>query len=134
MTAKLSFLFAAAAVLTACGSETAPEDHTPASAKLFVAGQEITPSLSLTRGQTVRVEVRFYHDDGDQITGIETEHFAGLTFSPAALATVTPVTGQHFFFDVTVQNAAGSGTVSVGYGHDSAADELSFGPFQVTVP
>ena len=133
MTAKLSFLVVAA-VLAACGSETAPEDHTPASAKLFAAGQELTPNLVLTRGQTVRIEVRFYHTDGAQITGIETAHFAALAFSPATLATVAPVAGQHFFFDVTAQNAAGSGTVSVGYGHDAAADELTFGPFQVTVP
>jgi hypothetical protein len=133
MIRSLAVLVAAAGVVVGCGNETAPEDHTPATAKLFVAGQEITPSLSLTRGQTVRVEVRFYHDDGDRITGIE-DHFAGLSFSPSALATVVRVTGTNFSFDVTVQNAAGSGTVSVGYGHDSAADELSFGPFQVTVP
>jgi hypothetical protein len=134
MTTKLSFLLTAALVATACGDEPTSHGHTPASAKLFAAGQELTPNLVLTGGQTVRIEVRFYHEDGEQITGIETDHFAGLSFAPATLATVTPVTGQHFFFDVTVQNAAGSGTVTVGYGHDAAADELSFGPFQVTVP
>ena len=87
----------------------------------------------LARGQTVRIEVRFYHDDGDLLTGIE-DHFAGLSFAPSALATVVRVAGTNYSFDVTAQNAAGSGTASVGYGHDAAADELSFGPFQVTVP
>jgi hypothetical protein len=133
MTRQLSFLLAATVAAIACGSETEPEDHTPASARLFVSGQEITPNLVLTRGQTVRIEVRFYHDEGDLITGIE-DHFAGLNFAPSVLAAVVRVAGTNFSFDVTAQTAAGSGTASVGYGHDAAADERSFGPFQVTVP
>ena len=122
MSRPLSFLLAATVAAIACGSETEPEGHTPAAAKLFVAGQEITPNLVLARGQTVRIEVRFYHDDGDLITGIE-DHFAGLSFAPSALATVVRVAGTNFSFDVTAQNAAGSGTASVGYGRDAAADE-----------
>ena len=80
----------------------------------------------------VRVEVRFIHD-GEVITGIEGEHHAGLTFTPGTLATVASVTDHNFQKDVTGQATPGAGSVSVGYGHDEAADELSFGPFDVIV-
>jgi hypothetical protein len=130
-----TILIAALAAATACGGEeTAPENHAePASAKLFVQDTEVTPSLTLMAGQTVRIEVRYYADDGDLITGLEIEHYAGLTFSPATLATTAAVSGQRFFLDVTAQATPGTGTVMVGWGHDELADELSFGPFDVTV-
>jgi hypothetical protein len=130
----LSFAGLALVVAVAgCGTEPASEGHTPASARLFSSTGELTPTVTLSPGVTVRIEVRFYHDDGDEITGIEDEHFSGLTFSPGTLATVTPVSGHHFQFDVVPQGAAGTGTVTVGYGHDAEADELSFGPFTVTI-
>ncbi|MEZ4455284.1 MAG: hypothetical protein R2882_01855 [Gemmatimonadales bacterium] len=134
----MKHLVAAALVLlagSACGTEPDPEaGHTPASAKLFNAsGTEMTPALTLAAGATVRLEVRFYADDGDQITGLEAEHSAGLTFAPEALASAAPVAGQKFFFDVTAQAGAGTGTVSIGYGHGTDTDEESFGPFTVTV-
>jgi len=136
-----STLLAATAILSlvaGCGGgdEEAPEEgHTPASAKLFdPTGTELTPAFTLPRGQTLRIEIRYYADDGDVITGIETEHYSSLTFAPGTLATVAPVSGKRFIWDVTAASAAGAGTVSVGYGHDAAADELSFGPFGVTVP
>ena len=40
---------------------------------------------------------------------------------------------NHYAFDVTAQAGAGTGTVLVGWGHEAAADDLSFGPFPVTV-
>lgn len=43
------------------------------------------------------------------------------------------VPGHNFQKFVTGQDVPGNGTVMVGYGHDEAADELSFGPFDVTV-
>jgi hypothetical protein len=134
MKRRSAFLFAAVLLSVSCGSETAPDEHSPASARLFAAGQEITPNLVLARGQTVRIEVRFYDGGGELMTGLEAEHFAALTFSPASLAGIAPVSGLRFFFDVTPQNVAGTGQVRVGFGHDAAADELSFGPFPVTVP
>jgi hypothetical protein len=118
----------------ACGDdETAPEEgHTPDDAALFVNGTDVSDGLVLPAGEVVRVEVRFIHD-GEVITGIEGEHFAGLTFTPATLATVASVTDHNFQKDVTGQAGPGAGTVMVGYGHDEAADELSFGPIPVTV-
>ncbi len=116
-----------------CSTEPAAEDHTPASARLFSGSTELTPTVTLAPGVTTRIEIHFYHDTGEEITGIEDVHFASLTFSPSTLATVTAVSGHHFQFDVTPQGSAGTGTVTVGFGHDELADELSLGPFSVTV-
>ena len=127
-------LLLAVLAVAACGDdETAPEEgHTPDDAALFVNGVDVSDGLVLTAGQVVRVEVRFLHE-GEVVTGIEDEHHAGLTFTPGSLATVASVADHNFQKDVTGQATSGSGTVAVGYGHDEAADELTFGPFDVTV-
>ncbi len=124
----------AALMFAACGDdETAPEEgHTPDDAALFVNGTEVTDGLVLPAGGVVRVEVRFLHE-GEVVTGIEGDHHAGLTFTPGTLAAVAGVTDHNFQKDVTGQASPGVGTVMVGYGHDEAADELSFGPFPVSV-
>jgi hypothetical protein len=124
--------------IAACndGTETPPEEsHTPASAALVVDGTPIGSGdpIFLVAGSTVPVEVKFYHDDGDEITGIEGDHFAKLTFTPSTLATSTDVTNQHFHKLVRAGSEIGAGAVTVGYGHDAAADQLTFGPFTVTI-
>ena len=126
---------ALAALLAGCGGdETAPEQgHAPASAGVFVGGIDVTDALVLPSGEAVRVEVKFYDDHGEEITGIDATHFASLTFTPATLATVADVGGEHFRKDVTGGAEAGIGTYSIGYGHDEAADELSFGPHDASV-
>jgi hypothetical protein len=131
---SLSALFTTL-TFAACGNdESGPEEgHTPADAALFVGGFEVTNALVLPAGETVRVEVRFLSDEGDEITGIEDTHHARLTFAPATLATTASVDGQNFQKDVTAQGEPGTGTVTVGYGHDEVADELEFTPFPVTV-
>jgi hypothetical protein len=131
---RCTSLLLAALAFAACGDdETAPEEgHTPVDAALFVDGVDVGDVLVLPPGEPVRVEVRFLNDEGEVITGIEDEHFAGLTFTPATLATVADVADHHFQKDVTGQ-AAGTGSVRVGYGHDEAADELDLGAFDVTV-
>lgn len=121
----------------ACNSDEAAapaHTHTPDSAKLFVNDVDETANLTLAAGASTRVVVKFYAADGDEITGIEADHFASLTFAPGTLATAVEDAAAHFEFDVTAQAASGTGTVVVGWGHDAAADELSFGPFDVTVP
>jgi len=127
-------IFLTAIAVAGCGDdETAPEEgHTPDDAALFVNGTDVSDGLVLPAGETVRVEVRFIHD-GEFITGIEGEHHAGLTFSPGTLAIVASVADHNFQKDVTGQSSPGTGEVRVGYGHDEAADELSFGPFPVGV-
>ena len=62
---------------------------------------------------------------GEDLDDVEAEHFGGLTFSPASLATVARVADHHFQFDVT-GGTPGTGTVQVSYGHDEAADEITF--------
>ena len=123
-------------VITACtdSNETPPEEsHTPASAALVVDGTAAGDPILLIAGTAQAVEVKFYHDDGDEITDIEADHFARITFSPTTLATVADVPNQHFHKTVTGGAELGSGTVTIGYGHDEAADQLTFGPFAVTV-
>jgi hypothetical protein len=120
----------------ACDSEeTGPTHATVESAKIVVNGT-VTPSggtVTLPKGQTTRVEVQFFDADGARVTGLETTHFAKLTFEPAALATAADVSGNNIVKDVTTQATPGTGTITVGYGHDAEADEKSFGPFNVTV-
>jgi len=127
-------IFLPASAFAGCGDdETAPDEgHAPDAAALFVNGTDVSDGLVLPAGETVRVEVRFIHD-GEFITGIEGEHHAGLTFSPGTLAIVASVADHNFQKDVTGQSSPGTGEVRVGYGHDEAADELSFGPFPVGV-
>lgn len=127
-------IFLTAIAVAGCGDdETAPDEgHTPDAAALFVNGTDVSDGLVLPAGETVRVEVRFIHD-GEFITGIEGEHHAGLTFSPGTLAIVASVADHNFQKDVIGQSSPGTGEVRVGYGHDEAADELSFGPFPVGV-
>lgn len=125
------------ATMGACSDDPAApaeESHTPASVKLFINDVDVTASLVLPAGAVTRVEVRYYADDGDLITGIEDHHHTALVFTPATLATTADVVDFNFRQDVTAQPGAGTGTVMVGYGHDAAADELTFGPFPVTVP
>ena len=132
---RCTTLLLAALAFAACGEdETGPEEgHTPETATLFIDGVAVTDGLILPAGEQVRVEVRFLDEHGEVITGIEDEHFASLTFTPATLATVAGVADHHFQHDVTAQAGAGTGSVVVGYGHDEAADELEFPAIDVTV-
>jgi hypothetical protein len=77
--------------------------------------------------------VVFLDDHGEEIEGIEDGHYAALVFTPATLATTAYAAGRHFLIEVTAQAMAGTGTVSIGYGHAEDADELTFGPIDVVV-
>jgi hypothetical protein len=127
-------LFLLTATLAACGGdETAPGDdqHTPASAS--VAPPELT-TTPLVAGLSVRVQIRFFNADDQEITSdIAADHFATLTFTPADFATATDVPGSHFEKDVTFRGTAGEGSFRIGFGHDEAGDERSFGPYTVTL-
>ena len=63
---------------------------------------------------------------------MEDEHFGGLGFSPATLATVTRDPDHKYRFTVTGLTV-GTGTAQVRYGHDEQADETTFDPVAVTV-
>jgi hypothetical protein len=135
MTMRYALAVVLALALAACGSDEAPpeEGHHPRSAAVFIDGNEVTDALVVPAGETVRLEVRFFDDQGDEITGIEDEHFAALSFTPTTLVTIADVPDHHFQKDVTGQGEIGTGTYLIGYGHDEAADEESFGPFPVSV-
>jgi hypothetical protein len=125
----------ALALAAACGSDEtqAAEDHTPVSYTIFVDGTQAVPPLSVNQDQTVRIRFEFQNAAGDDLDDIATTHFAGFTISPTAIATVTRIAGQNYQFDVTGA-VPGSGTATVSFGHDEAADETSFTAFPFTVP
>jgi hypothetical protein len=133
---KLLRLAACAAfpLAVACGSEEAQstEDHTPVTYTLLVDGVETAPPLTLTGGQTVRVRLKFFNAADDDLDDVESEHFGGLTFDPASLASVARVSDHHYQLDVT-GGTPGTGTVQVSYGHDEAAGEHTFKLVAVTV-
>ena len=121
-------------VAAACGGdETQPaEDHTPVSYTLSVDGNLMTPPYHFTAGDAVLVRVQFLNAAGENLDDVESSHFAGLTFEPTALATAVRRADHHFQFDVT-GGTQGSGTVTVGFWHDDAADEVSLSSAAVTV-
>jgi hypothetical protein len=135
MTMRYVLAVAFALTLAACSDDEQPaeESHHPHSAGIFVAGAEVTDALVLPVGETVRVEIKFFNDEGDEITGIEDEHFGTLTFTPTTLATTADVADHHFQKDVTAGAEPGTGSYTIGYGHDEAADEESFGPYPASV-
>jgi hypothetical protein len=125
-----ALLFAAA-----CGNdETAPpaDDHTPVSYTVFIDGIPATAPYALVQGETVRVRLKFLNASSEDLDAVESTHFAGLTFNPGALATVTRVADHHYQFDVT-GGAPATGTVQVSFGHDELADENTFTPVDVAV-
>ena len=136
-TLKLMLTTAAFAfALAACSDDEAPAGHgTPESVKLFDATThtELPQPYALVSGATTRVEVHYYDADGDDISNeLLAEHFTSLTFDPGTFATVSSVAAAKFQRDVLVNAAiGGTAALTVGYGHDEAADSRSFGPFPV---
>jgi hypothetical protein len=121
--------------LAACGDDESPsgtEDHTPATYTVLVNGTETEPPFALVEGQAVTVQLKFFNAEEEDLDIVESEHFGGLTFSPASLATVTRDPAHNYRFTVTGETQ-GIGTVQVSYGHDEAADETTFTPVPVTV-
>ena len=124
-----------AGVVAACGDDESPagtEDHTPVTYTVLVDGTETAPPFTLTEGQSVDVQLKFFNAEDEDLDEVESEHFGGLTFAPTSLATVTRDPLHNYRFTVT-GGTAGAGTVQVSYGHDEAADETSFDPVAVTV-
>jgi hypothetical protein len=131
--AELAFI-PALCLLAACDSDesTGETGHTPDEAVITVDGLPVD-TLRLTQAGTTRVVIKFYHD-GELLEDIEVDHHTRLTFTPPTLATDAAVAGANFSRDVTGDAVAGTlGTVMVGYGHDEAADDEEFGPFDVKI-
>jgi hypothetical protein len=125
---------AAAGLLAACGGDetTGTEDHTPVRYELLIDGQAATVPYTFTVGQTARIQLKFFNAADEDLDEVESSHFGGLTFNPPSLVTVARVVGHNYQFDVTDADE-GSGTVTVGYGHDEAAAEHQFPTANVIV-
>jgi hypothetical protein len=125
---------AAAGLLAACGGDetTGTEDHTPTTYQVLIDGVAATAPYTFTVGQTSRVQLKFFNAAGDDLDDVEDSHFGGLTFNPTSLVTATRVSDHNYQFDV-IGNTEGSGTVTVSYGHDAAADEHTLPVATVTV-
>jgi hypothetical protein len=136
--AQLIRPIAATATLTlaaACGGEEtqAVDDHDPATFVILQDGVEVSNAgLTLTEGETVTIQFKFFNAAGEDLDDIEGSHFAGLVFTPASLATATRDTDHHYRFEVAA-GAAGAGSAVVSFGHDAEADEVSFPAMTITV-
>jgi hypothetical protein len=130
----LPWLTIALTTALACDSteSNGPDDHTPASYQILVAGALRTAPYGFTAGQTVRVQLKFFNAAGEDLDDVESTHFAGLTFAPGTLATVVVVAGHHYQFDLTA-GAVATGTLTVSFGHDAAADEKVFSAVAVAI-
>lgn len=130
---SLALVLGAFLAIGACSSEesSAPHSHTPETIKLYDGATELTAPHQFTTSQTLRVEIKLYNDHGEEIV-LDDHHVVGIVPAPAGLLTVAAVAGEPTMFDLTAQATAGSGSVTVGWGHDSP-DELTFGPFAVDV-
>jgi hypothetical protein len=126
------FLFVLLALATGCGGgsdSTAPAaDHTPTTYSLIVNGIPKTAPYTLTTKQQVTVQIKFFNAAGEDLDAVEAEHFGGLTLNPDGLGTVTRVTDHHYQFIVVASPTPVSGTLTVRFGHDESANEVSFDP------
>lgn len=124
---------AIAALVAGCGStETAADDHDPASYKLMANGTEMTQPYTIPANQTTRIRIKFYNAADEDLDDVESEHFGALEIAPSALAVATRLADHHFQFDVVAGNA-GTGTVTVRFGHDEGTDEVAFDPVEFRV-
>lgn len=125
----------ACAGLIACDEPTADGHSDVAGAAIYRDGVRQPEPLVLTKGADMRLEVRFLNEHGEPIRGLRPDHAASLTFEPSFLATVTDDSDETgFFFDLTVATSGGaSGVLHIGYGHQGATNELTFGPFEVVI-
>ena len=124
--------FVAIAALACTNTEEPAEDHVPATFRVLVNGVEVSQPYTFIHGTTVRVQLKFFNAASEDLDDVEASHFAGLTFTPTSIATIAPVTDHHFQFDLTPV-VPGSGTVTIGYGHDTKADEHSFPNLPVVI-
>jgi hypothetical protein len=126
----------AGGLLSACGSDekAAPPDHTPTTYSLIINSVSKEAPYSVQASHQVLVQIKFFNAEGEDLDAVEAEHFGGLSLNPSSLGTVTPLTDHHYQFNLTTSATPGSGTLTVSFGHDEAADEVTFdpAPFAVT--
>jgi hypothetical protein len=121
-------------VVAGCGGDEpqGTPDHTPVSYNVLINDVPVTAPYTFPSGVTVTVRLKLFNAAQDDLDDVEAEHFAGLTFSPPPRATAVRLTDHHYQFEVT-GGVPGSGTMTIGFGHDEAADEHTLPPANITV-
>jgi hypothetical protein len=127
-------LAALAVLVAACSDNESPpvEDHTPVSYHLEVSGVALAPPFTFPADQTLQVRIKFFNAAQEDLDNVEAEHFGGLSFSPPSLATAVRRSDRHYQFDVTT-GTGGTGTLTVSFGHEEAADEEILDTAPVTI-
>jgi hypothetical protein len=125
----------AGGLLSACGSDetAAPPDHTPTTYSLIINSVPKEAPYSVQASHQVVVQIKFFNAAGEDLDAVEAEHFGGLSLNPTDLGTVTRVTDHHYQFNVITSATPGSGTLTVSFGHDEAADEVAFDPAPISI-
>lgn len=128
-------LTVAGGLLSACGSDekAAPPDHTPTTYSLIINSVPQEAPYSIQTSHQVVVQIKFFNAEGEDLDAVEAEHFGGLSLNPTSLGTVTRVTDHHYQFNVITSATPGSGTLTVSFGHDEAADEVTFDPTPISI-
>jgi hypothetical protein len=102
------------------------------SVRLFdTAGTDLTQHMALFAGHLLRVEVRMYAVNGQQVTDVPGGVEVDFSFTPSSVASSAPVAAEALTRDVTPGTGGGGLTVSLRF----VADDLTktFGPFDVLV-
>lgn len=96
---------------------------------------EIVVNVHAMKGDTVRfrtgrvdtVRVTFYDADGQPLTALERRRYSALRFPGTVQATVTHDPAAHFTHYVANAERPGTtGVLTLGYGRDTEADDVSF--------
>jgi len=125
-----ALLAPAAVLMAACGSSSEPaaEDHVAVRFDVAVNGvMMVDDTIRLHAGRVDTVRFTFYNAAGEDLDAHEDDHYGGLVFPGGINAAAATDSGAHFSQVVTNLESAGVvGVATVGYGHDSLADENSF--------
>jgi hypothetical protein len=111
------------------------EPHDVASVRLFDStGGELTFHMPLFDSVPLRVVVRMYAANGRYLTSVTGGEDMQFTFTPAGLASSTPVTGQPLARDVlTVAPPGTGGTLDVTLDFPADTSTKTFRGFEVLV-
>jgi hypothetical protein len=107
-------------------------DQPAASARIFWVGVEVTQHIPLNAGESIRMEVRLYTPSGARIIGNDDKFTLTHVFTPAGMATGTPVAGSPLQVDFAATGAPDThGTLSITVRHATSGTTRTFGPFEV---
>ena len=102
---------------------------------LALGPDEIAPGghLPLTSGEVTRVVLNLYNEHGARIKLLD-HYQISLAFTPATVASATPVAGTTTFFDVSSSAAPETpGTLMVTVYHPHTETTKSFGPYDILI-